>query len=324
MELLSAESLNVVLRARPARPILYDLTLRVASGEVVGLVGESGSGKSMLALAAMGLLPNQLVIAGGSLRLLSRDVRTHGIDTLNDLRGSHVSIVFQEPSKALNPRLRVGEQLSEVLIRHRRMRRREAIQHSVDLLAQMLIADPSRIAGSFPSHLSGGQRQRVLLALALACDVKLLIADEPTTALDVSTQTHVLHLIRQRAAKSGMGVLLISHNLGLIQSFCDRLYVLYAGTVLEQGDVEVLGRRPAHPYTRALLNALPDNAPPRSRLATIPGSSSTRGITDGACPFAERCSDRVGICATIPKVEQLEKSFAHSVRCWRAEGVRTP
>jgi peptide/nickel transport system ATP-binding protein len=249
---------------------LRGISLHVNAGEIVGLVGESGSGKSAAAMSILRLLPAAKArFPEGRIVVLGRDVLTAGEPQLQDMRGADVSMIFQEPMTALNPVLRVGEQISDVILRHRDMTRTEAEALAGDLLRDLRIEDPARTLRAYPHELSGGMRQRVMIAMAFSCHPKLIIADEPTTALDVTVQGQILALLKERAAATGTAVLLISHDLAVIAQLCDRVYVLYRGEIVEHGPTPDVIRRPQHAYTRALLNALPEGKPPKARLETV-------------------------------------------------------
>ncbi len=249
---------------------LTDVSLTISSGEIVGLVGESGSGKSVTALSILGLLPQARVRPGeaGEVVVLGRDVLALGEPQLREMRGRDVSMVFQEPLSALNPVLRIGSQMVEVLRRHRSETRNSAARRALELLRDVQIADPERVFGAFPHELSGGMRQRVLIAMAFSCHPKLIIADEATTALDVTVQARILQLLRERAAATGTAILLISHDLAVVSELCHRTYVMFKGRIVESGATADVIQRPRAPYTRALLNALPNGKAPRARLET--------------------------------------------------------
>ncbi len=249
---------------------LRGISLHVNAGEIVGLVGESGSGKSATAMSILKLLPaGKARFPEGRIEVLGRDVLAAGERELQDMRGSEVAMIFQEPMTALNPVLRVSEQITDVILRHRHMSRSDAEALAEALLRDLRIADPARTLRAYPHELSGGMRQRVMIAMAFSCHPKLIIADEPTTALDVTVQAQILSLLKERATATGTSVLLISHDLAVIAQLCDRVYVMYQGEVVEHGrTADVIGN-PQHAYTRALLNALPEGKTPKARLETV-------------------------------------------------------
>lgn len=301
MSLLRIEQLQLSIAAdqRARHNLLDGVDLQVERGEIVGLVGESGCGKSLTALSILQLLPRpQGRIEGGRILFEGRDVTQLPERELHALRGGRVSMIFQDAMSALNPVQRIGRQLLEVLALHRPewpLEKRR--QHCVRLLAQVGLPDPAERLRAYPHQLSGGQRQRVMIAMALACEPALLIADEPTTALDVTIQAQVLTLIRELQQQSGTAVLFITHDLGVVAQLCQRVAVMYAGRIVETAPAEILFRTPRHPYTRALLSALPRlDAPTQVELATIPGQVPAPGDFPAGCRFANRCAYARDIC----------------------------
>jgi len=292
---------------------LNGVSLTVGAGEVVGLVGESGSGKSVVSMTAMRLLvPGSYRIPRGSVTMLGQDVLAASEADMLALRGSQVAMIFQEPMTALNPTRRVGE----VIRRHQPLSRAQARTQAVVLLQDMHVADPRAVLGVYPFELSGGMRQRVLLALAFSCEPRLLIADEPTTALDVTVQRQVLLLMRAKARAGNTAILFITHDMALVSQFCDRIYVLYAGAVVEEGPTaQVLGA-PRHPYTHCLLGALPDRVAPRCDLEAIPGSVPDLTRLPAGCAFANRCPRVRPACAVPPPRLPLDAAGTHYAACW--------
>ena len=272
---------------------LRGISLTVSAGEIVGLVGESGSGKSVTAMSILHLLPEAKTRATGRIDALGRDVLTANERALREMRGGVVAMIFQEPMTALNPVLRAGEQITDVILRHRAMPRTEAESIALGLLADLHISDPARVMASYPHELSGGMRQRVMIAMAFSCNPKLIIADEPTTALDVTVQAQILALLKERAAATGAAVLLISHDLAVINQLCDRVYVMYKGEIVEHGPTRAVIGRPQHAYTRALLGALPEGKAPKTRLATVAASMRAEGALPvvGVAPPRRAASD---------------------------------
>ncbi|MDX2142121.1 MAG: ABC transporter ATP-binding protein [Rhodospirillaceae bacterium] len=249
---------------------LKGISIDIGAGEIVGVVGESGSGKSVTALNILRLLPRgKTKIPHGSVSVLGHDVLNMSEKELQQLRGGEVSMIFQEPMTALNPVLQVREQMLDVILRHRKITPSEAEKLSLDLLADMKIQDPARVYNSYPHELSGGMRQRVMIAMAFSCQPKLILADEPTTALDVTVQAQILNLLKERARATGTAVLLITHDLAVVAQLCNRVYVMYKGKIVEQGPTRDVISKPQHAYTRALLNALPEGKKPKSRLETV-------------------------------------------------------
>ncbi|WP_370615217.1 ABC transporter ATP-binding protein [Mumia sp. Pv 4-285] len=275
-----------------------DVSFSLGAGERVGVVGESGSGKSVTSQAVMRLLPDTARI-GGSIEFDGRDVLSMDPTSLAVWRGSDIAMVFQDPMSSLNPLMRVGTQIMEVLRRHRGLSKSEARAESVRLLRVVGIADAERRVRDYPHQFSGGMRQRVCIAIAAACTPKLIIADEPTTALDVTIQAQVLDLLDHLSDEHGTAVMLISHDLGVVSSFCDRILIMYAGRIVEAGSTEQIIMSPRHPYTRALLDSIPRlrGELPR-RLPTIPGAPPTGATPHERCSFAARCpraEERCGV-----------------------------
>lgn len=287
-------------------------------GETVALVGESGSGKSMTARSVMGLIPRPGFIQSGSIRFEGAEITGMSEDELRSLRGNRIAMVFQEPMTSLNPVLRIGEQLTEPLLLHRKMAKDEAGIQAVELLRQVGIASPEARLREYPHQLSGGMRQRVMIAMALACDPELLIADEPTTALDVTIQAQILALLDRLRREKGLALLLITHDLGIVAERADRVHVMYAGRIVESATSAELFEYPQHPYTRGLLSSLPENAVPGANLATIPGQPPDMTAIIAGCPFRDRCAEAFEPCAvTMP--ESLEIRPGHKVCCWRRQ-----
>ena len=273
------------------RSVVERLSLDVHENESMALVGESGSGKSLTALAIMGLLPEPAVtVAGGRIELGGADLLALPPRERRAMTGRDVAMVFQEPMTALNPVVRIGDQIVEMIRAHEQVSRRAARARVVDLLAMVHMPEPAARLRAYAHQLSGGQRQRVMIAMALACRPRLLIADEPTTALDVTVQARILALLRERQAELDMAMLFITHDLGVVANVADRVAVIYCGQIGECGPVERIYRSPAHPYTRALLACVPDAARPGEPLATIPGQLPAPADKLAACRFAPRCA----------------------------------
>lgn len=295
---------------------VQQVTLAIERGQTVALVGESGSGKSMTARSIMGLLPPSARIVSGSIRLEGQELVGLPAETLRSLRGSRMAMVFQEPMTSLNPVLRIGDQLLEPLVLHRGLDRRTATAEAAQLLRLVGITDPERRLRDYPHQLSGGQLQRVMIAMALACAPALLIADEPTTALDVTIQVQILELIDRLQVEQGLALLLITHDLGIVAQRASQVHVMYAGRIVESAPTKALLDNPAHPYTSGLLASLPEYAVPGSALATIPGQPPDLSRQQAGCPFRERCPDAFAPCASdMP--DQREIAVGHQVRCWK-------
>jgi oligopeptide/dipeptide ABC transporter ATP-binding protein len=296
-----------------------DLSLTIAPGEVLGLVGESGSGKSVTSLAVMRLLPPQARVAGEIL-FANGNGSAHDLlrlpdDGIRNLRGSQIAMIFQEPMTALNPVMRVGEQIAEAVAVHARVTNKAAWDRAVSVMEDVAISDAARRARDYPYQLSGGMRQRVMIAMAVVNRPALLIADEPTTALDVTVQAQILELLAELRSKFGLAMLFVSHDLAVVSQVADRIAVMYAGNLVELGSKHEIFHAPAHPYTRGLLNAVPtlktDRACP---LATIEGTVPAMNAILPGCPFEPRCDFRVAECArNLPRL--LEVNPGHWARC---------
>ena len=280
--------------------ILYGVDLDLAAGEVLGVVGESGSGKSMLALSLMGLLPQPVAVRAGQAWWGERDLFTLPPAQRRALRGGEMAMIFQEPMSSLNPVMRVSQQLGEVLRWHRGLQGASARAESLRLLERVEMPDPPRQLDSYPHELSGGMRQRVMIAMALAGRPRLLVADEPTTALDVTIQAQILELLRRIQRDEGMAVLLITHDLGVIAQMCDRVAVMYAGRIVEHGSALDLFDRPTHPYTQGLLASRPRLSAGAGWLTTIEGTVPAVGQLPSGCAFAPRCAQAGDDCARVP------------------------
>ena len=317
--LLSVDDLRVTLNtARGPAEALRGITFSVARGETVGLVGESGCGKSLTALAVMGLLP-QGAATRGSIRFDAQELIGLDDTALCALRGNRIAMIFQEPMTALNPLHTIADQVAEPLRRHRRMGRAQARAEALRLLDRVQLANAAQRLDAYPHQLSGGQRQRVTIAMALACGPDLLIADEPTTALDVTIQGQILDLVADLVRERGMALLLISHDLGVIAENVARMLVMYGGSVVESGPTEGVFARRAHPYTQGLFAARPRLGAVRgTRLATIAGSVPELADLPSGCPFTERCKLAVAACRTTPP-PPVELGDGHEARCLRIE-----
>jgi len=293
------------------------VSLRVRQGETLAVVGESGCGKTVLALSVLGLIPDPpgRVIEGEAL-YRGRDLLSMSESELQDVRGNHIAMIFQEPMTSLNPVFRVGEQIAEGYRLHKKASRTEAAERAVEMLGLVGIPNPAARAKSYPHELSGGMRQRVMIAMALACDPDLIFADEPTTALDVTIQAQILDLMRTLQRKKGSGILLITHDLGVVAETAQQVAVMYAGQVVEQADVAGLFATPAHPYTQGLLASVPRLGVKRV-LAPIPGM--VPGIFDlpEGCRFRPRCAHAFARCEAAPPLFRL--SATRSARCWLCE-----
>jgi peptide/nickel transport system ATP-binding protein len=302
--------------AAGAFAVVSGMSLSVAPGETVCLVGESGCGKSMTALSLLGLLPQGARVTGGSIRIEGRDFSSLSPREIEDLRGDRIAMIFQDALTALNPVMTIGDQIAETLRRHRGAA--GAWRRAVDALRLARMPDPERRARQYPHELSGGMRQRAMIALALACEPRIIVADEPTTALDVTIQAQILGLIADLQRRLGAAHLLITHDLGVVSEVADRVVVMYAGRPVEQASVFDLFDQPLHPYTVALMGAIPRSLPgrpPQERLTDIGGAVPAMWDLPPGCAFAPRCPRAVARCrAERPPYE--EKRASHFAACW--------
>jgi peptide/nickel transport system ATP-binding protein len=314
--LLEVSDLTVAFHTEDGPVLAVDsASFTMAEREVLALVGESGCGKSVTATALTGLLPANAEVSG-SVRFAERELVGLPENRLSGVRGRDVAYVFQEPMTSLNPVLTVGRQIREVLYRHQRMARSAASRRALELLNQVGIPEPERRLGEYPHQLSGGMRQRVMIAMALACRPRLLVADEPTTALDVTIQAGILDLLRTLSAEIGTAVLLITHDLGVVADIADRVVVMYAGRTIEESTVDGLFASPSHPYTRGLLDAVPNPARRTDGgLREIPGLVPVLSSSSDSCTFADRCAHADGLCrSSRPPFET--GPAGHPVACW--------
>lgn len=297
--------------------VLDKVNLKVDPRQTVGIIGESGCGKSMMALSIMGLVPIPPGrIAGGEILYRGTDLLTLEKDAILDIRGKRIAMIFQEPMNSLNPVFTVGNQLVETLLRHEDMTRRDAWDKSVDMLKAVGIPSPEKRMHDYSFQMSGGMRQRVMIAIALACEPKLLIADEPTTALDVTIQAQILELMQELRKKLGMSIIMITHDLGVVASMCEKIAVMYAGHIVEYGTTDEIFYQPGHEYTKGLINSIPKlNTEVRERLVPIEGTPVDLLNPPAGCPFAPRCKNCMKICLSkMPPRTDL--SDTHYTYCW--------
>lgn len=289
--------------------------LAVDKGETLGIVGESGCGKSITSLSIMQLLPKGLgKVAAGEIRLEGENMLAFSERKMRQIRGNRIAMIFQEPMTSLNPVFRVGKQIAEAVRYHQGVGKKEAMSRAVEMLTKVGIPRPEKVAVSYPHELSGGMRQRVMIAMAMVCNPKLLIADEPTTALDVTIQAQILDLMRELQRTEGTSILMITHDLGVVAEMCDRIVIMYAGQVVEETDVKTLFKNPKHPYTKSLLASLPQLNSEQDRLASIPGQVPNPLEMPEGCRFAPRCQFAQDICrANAPGLEEVEAG--HKCRC---------
>jgi peptide/nickel transport system ATP-binding protein len=330
MALLEVQELRTRFSTREGEVrAVDDVSFRIEPGEAMGLVGESGCGKTVTALSIMGLVPGPSgqVDPGSSIRLEGRELVGLPERELRRIRGRRIAMIFQEPMTSLNPVYTVGDQLQETLALHRGMRRGEARERGVELLREVEIGDPDRRFDQYPHELSGGMRQRVMVAMALCSEPDLLIADEPTTALDVTIQAQILELLADVRKKRGMALLLITHDLGVVAEVCDRVGVMYAGQMVEVGSVSEIFSAPGHPYTRGLLGSIPRIGDRRARLRPIEGVVPSPMERPGGCRFRERCPRAWERCRVESPGLLLDGGTpapdpfpARAVRCWLQQG----
>ncbi|MFP3867037.1 MAG: ABC transporter ATP-binding protein [Desulfobacteraceae bacterium] len=298
-------------------PAVHDVSFSIAQGETLGLVGESGCGKTVTALSILRLIPLGIGSMEGEIRFGGEDLMRLSPSRMRRLRGNRISMVFQEPMTALNPVLTIGDQIAEVLRQHRRLSRKAAWNEAADCLSWVGMPDVQRRLKQYPHELSGGLRQRALIAMALACQPQLVIADEPTTALDVTIQAQILALMNRLKAELNMAMLLITHNLGIVAQITDRLAVMYAGVIVESAPTPALFAHPRHPYTQGLLASLPRldfTGPPCKELYAIPGQVPSPQELPPGCPFRPRCPQSLEACSQPPPGVEVEAG--HWVNCW--------
>lgn len=287
----------------------------VPKGKTIGIVGESGSGKSITSLSILRLLAENGKIKGGEIRYKGEDLTKVTEKRMRELRGNDISMIFQEPMTSLNPVYTVGQQISESLIAHKGMNKKQAMVRSVELLKLVGIPSPEKRVKAYPFELSGGMRQRVMIAMSLACDPEILIADEPTTALDVTIQAQILELIKDLQDRLGMSVIFITHDLGVVAETCDYVAVMYAGQVVEYSDIRTLFKQPKHPYSIGLLNSLPRHDIDQEKLVPIKGNVPSPHEMPTGCRFAPRCPAATDLCrAKLP--ELMEDEAGNQIRCW--------
>jgi peptide/nickel transport system ATP-binding protein len=316
--LLSIRNLKSYLRTPRGLVRAVDgVSLDVAPGRTLGLVGESGCGKSVLARSILGLVPDSMLDkAGGEIRFVGRDLRRLPEREMRSIRGREIAMIFQDPMTSLNPVKRVGDQIAQALRLHLGQSAREAAERAIELLDSVGIPAPRRRAENYPHEMSGGMRQRVMIAIALACDPKLLIADEPTTALDVTVQAQILNLLQEQQERRGMALILITHNLGVVAGMADEVSVMYAGRIVEHGATSDLLAAPRMPYTAALLRSLPRiDDPVHSRLEAIGGRPPILVDPPAGCRFAPRCARATEACRREPP-DTLEAGGDRRFACW--------
>ena len=318
MSLLSVKNLAVAFDTHDGTVhAVNGLSFELEQGSSIGIVGESGSGKSQTVLALMGLLARNGRV-GGEVTFKGRSLLDMPLTELNRIRGNDISMIFQDPMTSLNPYLTISRQLGEVLTLHKGMSRAEAKRASIEMLDAVKIPEARKRIDMYPHEFSGGMRQRVMIAMALLCRPELLIADEPTTALDVTVQAQILQLLKELQQEFNTAIVMITHDLGVVAGLCDEVLVMYGGRTMEQGDVHQVFHNPQHPYTTGLLAALPRLGSDESSLRTIPGNPPNMLNMPAGCPFSERCPERGDRCiTTVPLLHGIETG--HTVACHKRE-----
>ena len=317
-ELLRVEHLSIAFKTdKGSLRAVDDISYSIAPGKTLGLVGESGCGKSTTALALMGLLPSVAQVSGQA-HFLGTDLFTQSEKEWQSVRGNRMAMIFQEPMTALNPVIPIGEQISETLLLHQGLSGRAALERAIEMLDEVGIASARTRASAYPHQLSGGMRQRAMIAMALACRPSLLIADEPTTALDVTIQAQILELMLELQDRIGMAIQFISHNLGVVSELADDIIVMYAGRIAERAPAASLFAAPRHPYSVGLINTLPNLQHRQSRLPVIPGGMPNLAVPSPGCRFADRCPRVVAQCREqVPPLVTVAPG--HDVACFRAD-----
>ncbi|MCQ4085325.1 ABC transporter ATP-binding protein [Saccharibacillus sp. JS10] len=319
--LLEVEGIETVFRTERGEVTSVDgVSFTLKAGETLGIVGESGCGKSVTSLSIMQLLGKTGSIRKGEIRLNGRNITGLAESSMRQIRGSEVSMIFQDPMTSLNPVFTIGNQLMESIMLHLPLTGKAAQDHAIEMLRKVGISRPEEIMNEYPHKLSGGMRQRVMIAIALSCEPKLLIADEPTTALDVTIQAQILDLMKKLREETGTAIMLITHDLGVVAEMADRVIVMYAGQVVEEADVFTLFDKPLHPYTAGLMGSIPHlDGDDEETLASIPGTVPPLQQMPSGCRFHTRCELATEKCAAEapPLLEQAE---GHRVRCWAAQG----
>lgn len=314
---LEINNLKTVFKSRGQEvQAVRGVSFSVGEGEIVGLVGESGSGKSVTMKAVLGILPENAEISSDSLMLNGVDLSKLNEDEYRKMRGKDMTMIFQDPMTALNPLVKVGKQLEEVILRHSNCSKAEAKKKAVEMLAKVGIPTPEQRVKQYPHEFSGGMRQRVLIAMALACEPKLLIADEPTTALDVTIQAQILDLLKELEGEYHTSIVLITHDMGVVATVCSKIAIMYGGLIMEAGTAEEIFYDPKHPYTKALLRAIPSlDLKEGERLQSIDGLPPSLVNPPKGCPFAERCEFATERCRTVmPEYKQFSET--HRAMCF--------
>lgn len=302
-------------------PAVNDVSFFIRRGEILGVVGESGCGKSVTSLSVMGLVPRPGKVTGGSIRFKNEELTIAAESRMRQVRGNEIAMIFQEPMTSLNPVFTIGHQLIEGIRLHNKISKKEAAGRAVDMLQKVGMPRAKQLLKEYPHQLSGGMRQRVMIAMAMACEPELLIADEPTTALDVTIQAQILDLMKQLNKEFHTSILMITHDLGVVADICDRIVVMYAGKVVEEGSVREIFKNPQHPYTEGLIQSVPNMREAKKRLYSIPGNVPKPGSLQQGCHFAPRCPYAFDRC-TAENPQLLQTEDGHQVRCFLHEKSR--
>lgn len=301
-----------------------DVSFSVKSGQILGVVGESGCGKSVMSLSIMQLLPKGIgQITGGEIKFHGKNIEGHSIDEMNKIRGKDISMIFQEPMTSLNPVFTIGSQIEEIMLNHSKISKAEAKNKAIGLLKQVGIPRAEKIIDEYPHQLSGGMRQRVMIAIAIACQPRLLIADEPTTALDVTVQAQILDLLKNIQEENNMSIVLITHDLGVVAEMCDEVIIMYAGKIVERTNVDNLFHNPKHPYTKLLMASIPRIDIEVNELTTIKGIvPSLKNMPQLGCRFVDRCPSAIPECSKVtPQLANVGDN--HEVSCLLFEGCNS-
>ncbi|MBA9027847.1 ABC transporter ATP-binding protein [Peribacillus huizhouensis] len=299
-------------------PVVNSISFHINRGEVLGIVGESGCGKSVTSLSIMGLVPANTSKVQGQIRFKGENLATASEARMRKIRGNEIAMIFQEPMTSLNPLFTIGEQLTESLRIHRKWNKKQARARAIEMMKLVGLGRAESLMDEYPHQLSGGMRQRVMIAMAMICEPELLIADEPTTALDVTIQAQILELMKKLNQETKTAIMMITHDLGVVAEMCQRMVVMYAGKIVEEGDVSAIFQNPKHPYTVGLIQSVPDMREKKERLYSIPGQVPKPGSQKLGCPFAPRCSHVMDRCLSEAPPLQLFNN-GQKVRCWLYE-----
>lgn len=299
-------------------PVVNSVSFHIEPGEVLGIVGESGCGKSVTSLSIMGLVPTTTGKVQGEIRFKGENLATASEARMRKIRGNEIAMIFQEPMTSLNPLFTIGEQLTESLRIHRKWNKKQARARAVEMMKLVGLGRAEALMGEYPHQLSGGMRQRVMIAMAMICEPELLIADEPTTALDVTIQAQILELMKKLNRETKTAIMMITHDLGVVAEMCQRMVVMYAGKIVEEGDVSAIFQNPKHPYTVGLIQSVPDMREKKERLYSIPGQVPKPGSQKLGCQFAPRCTHAMDRCLSeAPPLQPFNNG--QQVRCWLYE-----